>query len=107
MSRSAAKPRVPEWTPEGQEQFEAAENSALSIWPWDELGFELQAIDLLTNLTVQTPARTPRASFWALAQIFGPDWGEAWRTWIPGIEIEFSDHEVRTVLCVSPVTTDA
>jgi hypothetical protein len=107
LSRSAAKPRVPEWTPEGQERFEAAENSALSIWPWDELGFELQAIDLLTNLTVQTPARTPRASFWALAQIFGPDWGEAWRTWIPGIEIEFSDHEVRTVLCVSPVTTDA
>ena len=106
LSRSAAKPRVPEWTPEGQERFEAAENFALSIWPWDELGFELQAIDFLTNLTVQTPARTPRASFWALAQVFGPDWGTACRTLIPGIEVKFSDQEVRTVLSVSPVTTD-
>ena len=27
-------------------------------------------------------------------------------SWIPGIEVEFSDQEIRAVLSVSPVTTD-
>jgi hypothetical protein len=55
---------------------------------------------------MQTPARTPRASFWALAQVFGPDWGEACRTLIPGVDVKFSDQEVRAILSVSPVTID-
>jgi hypothetical protein len=99
---SAAKPRAPEWTPEGERRFEVAETFAASIWPWTELDFELAAIDFLTN----TQTRMSRASFWALAQIFGPDWGDACRTLIPGVEVKFSDQEVRMILSVSPVTTD-
>jgi hypothetical protein len=105
VSQSAAA-WAPQWTSEGQERFDAAENSAQSIWPWDDLGFELAAIEFLTHLTIQTPARTPRACFWALAQVFGLDWGEACRIWIPGIEVKFSGQEIRAVLSVSPVTTD-
>ena len=105
MSESAAV-WAPKWTPEGQERFDATETFARSIWPWDELGFELRAIDFLTDLTTQTPARTSRASFWALAQVFGPDWGEACRTLIPGVEVQFSDQEVRAILSVSPVTIE-
>ena len=54
-----------------QERFDIVETFALSIWPWDDLRFEIRAIEFLTNLTEQTPVRTPRASFWALAQVFG------------------------------------
>ena len=105
MSESAAV-WATKWTPEGQERFDTAETLARSIWPWRELGFELRAIEFLTNLTMQTPARTPRASFWALAQVFGRDWGEACRSVIPGIDVKFSDQEVRAILSVSAVTID-
>ena len=103
---TSAKLQTPQWTLEGQERFDTAETFARSIWPWDGLGFELRAIEFLTNLNKQTPARTPRASFWALAQVFGPDWGEACRTLIPGVDVKFSDQEVCAILSVSPVTID-
>ena len=106
MTKSAPMSKTLKWTPEGQARFDIAETFALSIWPWDALGFELRAIDFLTNLTMQTSARTPRASFWALAQVFGPDWGEACRTLIPGVDVKFSDQEVRAILSVSSVTID-
>jgi hypothetical protein len=92
------------WTPPKRDRLARAESLALGLYPWDRLGFEIEATDAILGLSHDTQARTPRALWWGVHQVFGADDGEAFNTIFPRATRKVRRDEWRAICGVAPVT---
>ena len=83
-----------------------AESLARTIWPWDKLTLEIEATDAILGLPPDVEARTPRALWWGVLQLFGDDDGEAFNTLFPNAARKVRKDEWRAMTGVAPIKTN-
>jgi hypothetical protein len=83
-----------------------AESLARTIWPWDKLTLEIEATDAILSLPPDVEARTSRALWWGVLQLFGNDDGEAFNVLFPNAARKVRKDEWRAITGVAPITTN-